>query len=515
MIGGPRQQPTRLLIAALGGEGGGVLAGWITEAAAASGLIVSRTSIPGVAQRTGATTYYIEMVAAEPGQPRPVLALNPAPGQVDVLLASELLEATRLAGAGMITADRTTLIANTQRVYTMDEKMAMADGRVDSARLERVLRGAAKRAIITDLGAVATTSKAPLSSVLCGALAAARCLPLSDDALRDAIRGEGKSVEINLAGFAAGQAAIQLPPAPAATSSGDTSTWDQSPGSDAKTPIASPSPVSEFPSRAAAIVAEGVARLTDYQGNDYAAIYRAHVRRFASVTGVDDALLAEFARHLAVRMSFEDVIRVAQLKLREARVARVTAEARARPGDIVDITEFMKPGVEEMVGLLTPKLGLSVLALADKAGWSKAAIPMTVKTTRLSGFLRLKFLASLKGWRRHTLRFQQEQAWVARWLTLVEATAKRDLTAAHEVIISAKLVRGYGDTYKRGLANWDKIATALIEPMLQAQIVPADWADRLLQARLAAEKDPEGMTLAATLSAIQRLPRSETLQAAQ
>ena len=67
----------------------------------------------------------------------------------------------------------------------------------------------------------------------------------------------------------------------------------------------------------------------------------------------------------------------------------------------------------------------------------------------------------------------------------------------------------------RERANWDKIATALIEPMLQAQIVPADWANRLLQARLAAEKDPEGMTLAATLSAIQRLPRSETLQAAQ
>ena len=104
-------EPTRLLIAALGGEGGGVLAGWITEAAVASGLVTSRTSIPGVAQRTGATTYYIEMVAAGPGKPRPVLALNPAPGQVDILLASELLEATRLAGNGMISANRMTLIA--------------------------------------------------------------------------------------------------------------------------------------------------------------------------------------------------------------------------------------------------------------------------------------------------------------------------------------------------------------------------------------------------------------------
>ena len=87
-------EPTRLLIAALGGEGGGVLAGWITEAAVASGLVTCRTSIPGVAQRTGATTYYIEMVRAEPDRPRPVLALNPAPGHVDVWTSARRVHGT-------------------------------------------------------------------------------------------------------------------------------------------------------------------------------------------------------------------------------------------------------------------------------------------------------------------------------------------------------------------------------------------------------------------------------------
>jgi indolepyruvate ferredoxin oxidoreductase beta subunit len=78
------------LIAALGGEGGGVLAGWIANAAVASGHVDQPTSIPGVAQRTGATTYYIEILPhAGNGAARPVLALSPSPGEVD-RIASEL-----------------------------------------------------------------------------------------------------------------------------------------------------------------------------------------------------------------------------------------------------------------------------------------------------------------------------------------------------------------------------------------------------------------------------------------
>ena len=55
-------RPITVLIAALGGEGGGVLASWLNRSATAQGLFVQSTSIPGVAQRTGATTYYAEIV---------------------------------------------------------------------------------------------------------------------------------------------------------------------------------------------------------------------------------------------------------------------------------------------------------------------------------------------------------------------------------------------------------------------------------------------------------------------
>jgi indolepyruvate ferredoxin oxidoreductase beta subunit len=128
-MSGPQARPITLLIAALGGEGGGVLTDWIVTAASQAGLPVQSTSIPGVAQRTGATTYYIEIVPVprrELGGNRPVLALAPGVGDVDIVIASELMEAGRAIAAGFVTPDRTLLIASTARSFLVTEKMAMA-----------------------------------------------------------------------------------------------------------------------------------------------------------------------------------------------------------------------------------------------------------------------------------------------------------------------------------------------------------------------------------------------------
>lgn len=496
----PPQIPLRLLISALGGEGGGVLASWISEAAVANGFVVSRTSIPGVAQRTGATTYYIEIMPQQADAPRPILALNPAPGEVDILIASELLEAARVAGTGLISPDRTTLIASTARVFTMDEKMAMADGRLDSDRMTDLLRSASRIATFSDFTAIAREAQAPLSAVMFGAFAAAAACPLDADACRAAIRREGKSVSANLAGFEAGFASQRR--------------VAQAMMPDIAAVPARLVAVAEFPARTGVIAAEGVARLTDYQDRAYAETYLAHLRRFAALPGMSDALLAELARHLAIRMSVEDVMRVAQLKLRASRIDRVIGEARARPGDIVDITEFMKPGTEEILGLFPPFLAGPLSRLAKRAGLADAAIPLQVTATRVGGRLRLRILSSMRRWRRHTLRFREEQVWLVHWLRLVEALVSRDPEAAREVIATAKLVRGYGATYARGLANWHRIVDRLIEPALAQPSAAVGLADKVLQARIAAEKDPEGEALSATLAAIARR-QSEPLMAAQ
>jgi indolepyruvate ferredoxin oxidoreductase, beta subunit len=493
-------QPIRLLVAALGGEGGGVLAGWISEAAAASGLVVGRTSIPGVAQRTGATTYYIEMVRS-PGGPRPILSLNPAPGQVDILMATELLEAARMVQAGFVTPDRTVLIGADRRVYTTDEKIAAGDGRADADKLREVVRQFSKRFLLNDLAAVAERSGSQLNAVMLGVLAGLQALPIEAETFRATIRAEGRAVDANLRGFDAGLALAAATPSPRAATSPQPTPSARGEGR-GEGQLQAPTPASggerEFPPEAHAVLREGIARLTDYQGEAYAQRYLARVRRFASKPGADPAFIREFARHLAIRMSVEDVIRVAQLKLRGERVARVTGEARARAGDIVDITEYMKPGPDEIFGLLPPRLGRWALRrVRHDRSW-----PLKVTTTRFSGFLRLKFLATLKAWRPRTLRFAEEEAWIERWLGLIERALAVDPAAASEVVASAALVRGYADTYKRGLANWDRIMDEVVAPALAGGLPRNQFADAVLQARLAAAKDPEGPALSQTLAAI-------------
>jgi indolepyruvate ferredoxin oxidoreductase beta subunit len=115
-----------VLVAALGGEGGGMMADWLMAAATACGYPAQATSIPGVAQRTGATTYYLELFPAKHealGGRVPVMSLTPSPGNVDVMVASELLEAGRAMQNGYVTPDRTTLIASTHRIYATVEPM--------------------------------------------------------------------------------------------------------------------------------------------------------------------------------------------------------------------------------------------------------------------------------------------------------------------------------------------------------------------------------------------------------
>jgi Pyruvate/2-oxoacid:ferredoxin oxidoreductase gamma subunit/NAD-dependent dihydropyrimidine dehydrogenase PreA subunit len=171
--------PIKIAILAIGGEGGGVLADWIVDLAEHSGWLAQATSVPGVAQRTGATIYYVELfpaAAAGVAGAEPVLALMPMPGDVDIVLASELMEAARAVQRGLVTADRTTLIASTHRVWSITEKTALGDGRVSAAALVGHTRAAAARLVSFDMAEAAETPAAS-SAPSCSARlpAAARC----------------------------------------------------------------------------------------------------------------------------------------------------------------------------------------------------------------------------------------------------------------------------------------------------------------------------------------------------
>jgi indolepyruvate ferredoxin oxidoreductase, beta subunit len=472
-----------ILVGALGGDGGGVLCDWIVAAAQAQGLGVQATQIPGVAQRTGATTYYVEVMPA--AGPRPVvLALNPAIGEVDVALATELLEAGRMIFNGFVTPDRTTLIASTHRVLAIGERTAMGDGSYDVGRLLRAVKERSRTQILFDMDQAAEESGGVINAVLLGALAGSGKLPIPDAAFEAAIREGGKAVDTNLAAFAFGRGHAR-------------GELEQAVREHRKRQAAAPGiedlierARQAFPAASLDIVEEGIRRLTAYQDRRYAALYLDRLK------DIDPALVRDVARHLAVRMSFEDVIRVAQAKTSRDRLERVRAEVRAKPHEPLEITEHFKPGNEEIAAILPP----------FAARWLMARRPfhisMHVRSTTVWGFARLRFLAGLRWWRPHSFRYIEEQAEIEGWLGRIRAATPIGVELAREIAELARLVKGYGDTYKRGLDNYRRIAAEVVAPALAGKMAPRVAADAVANARVAALADPEGESLSRTLAAI-------------
>lgn len=473
----PQTRPVKLLIAAMGGEGGGVLMDWIVGACWRLNYPVQATSVPGVAQRTGATTYYIEILpeATKPGDKRPIFALVPTAGEVDLMVATELAEAARAVSMGFVTKARTTLIAATHRVYTTDEKIVMGDGRLDASKLKDVVEAGAKEAILFDAAEAARRAQAVINAVMLGAIAATGILRIDQQEFISAIEEEGKAVRSNLAGFRSGYAIAK---------------------GEAVNPAAPD--LTAYPKEAREIIEIGIARLVDYQGPSYAKLYQARLEPFKSG---DPVLLREVARHLAVRMSYEDIIRVAQAKIRSARFERIKGEARADHGDIIAVTEFFKPGYQEFADLLPPALGGRLIGWAERSGrLAKSGWAMHVRTTTVTGFLKVWALAKLKGWRPHTYRYAEETREIEAWLGVVEEAARRDPQLALEIADLARLIKGYGSTHRRGMANYNRILGALVMPALARATTAPKAAERVARAREAALKDPDGKALSQALA---------------
>ncbi|MDP3671258.1 MAG: indolepyruvate oxidoreductase subunit beta family protein [Telluria sp.] len=489
-----------IAILAMGGEGGGVLADWMVDLAEHAGYFAQTTSVPGVAQRTGATIYYVEMfppVAGRSAANGPVLGMMPTPGELDIVLASELMEAGRAVQRGLVTPDKTLLIASTHRVYSMTEKTAMGDGRVDAQRLIDAGQAAAQRFVHADFARLAEDNGSVISAALFGALAGAGKLPFTREQFEEAIRRGGVGIATSLAAFDAGfqvgergPADVAVPPAAPAGAVGF------------RLQAQAQRIARDFPASVAALLVSGIKRMADYQDTAYATDYldRLETIRELDLRHGDGSwrLLEACARYLALWMSYEDTIRVADLKTRRARFERVQQEVKAGQAQVVQINEFLHPRVEEIADTLPAGLGRWLLA----TGWARALVHRfahkgrVVQTTSLRGYLLLYCVASLRGMRRGSLRFKAEHAKIAEWLAHIEALAGPDYALALEVAESQRLVKGYGDTHIRGTRNFDTIIAAL--PVLRAG---GNAAARLRQWREAALADESGKQLAALMTA--------------
>lgn len=516
----PSERPIKLTIAALGGQGGGVLANWLIGIAESEGYLAQTTSVPGVAQRTGATIYYLEFfpqAAATAAGRDPIMALMPVSGDVDCVLASELAEAARAIQRGLVTRDRTTLIASSHRSYAISEKSAMGDGAANEEELIELVRSQAKRVVLFDMDAMAESHHSVISSVMLGALGGSGVLPFRKAAFEAAIKKGGIAVNTNLAAFedawqraesgGAGQGAA---PGSGASAAGAVSEDLGPPAAlspldavptQARSPKLQPllDRVRRFAAPVQKIVLEGVRRAIDYQDPEYARLYLDRLEQVAGLDGQGEWSLTEAtARSLALWMTFEDTIRVADLKTRSTRFTRVRDEIRADAGQLFGITEFMKPRVTEIAGTLPAGLGRWLLR---SPGMNRLLTRWTggkqIRTGTVTGFLMLHVLGGLKRWRRGTLRYHEENARIEQWLERIGGLAATNYALAVELARAQRLVKGYGDTHERGWRNFSTLVDKLDE------LAPrSDGAAVFARLQAAALADEEGKALARELAEI-------------
>jgi indolepyruvate ferredoxin oxidoreductase beta subunit len=498
--GAARIRPITIAILAMGGEGGGVLADWIIDIAEHGGYLAQMTSVPGVAQRTGATIYYVELFPkAAARDKKPVLALMPVPGDVDIVLASELMEAGRAITRGFVTPERTTLITSTHRVFTMLERTALTDGRVDGNAMLKASEEASKRLHAFDMASIADATGSLVSAVLFGALAGSGALPFQRMAFEATIRRGGVGVDSSVRAFNAGFEAAatgntplvakELPFDPQARDSAVTKLVA---GIDDKLSIVS-----------RPIVSAGVVRLADYQNEDYARLYLKRLEPVLAVEaarpGKPDELLTEVARQLALAMAYEDTIRVAELKIRASRFERVRNEVIVKDGQLLDIVEYMHPRTQEIAETLPAGLGRIILnnSLVRSIVDRFTQKGRKVKTSSIRGFLMLYTVASLKPWRQKSLRFPEEQKRIEGWLDKVIEIAPKDYPLAVELAYAIGMVKGYGDTHERGRGRYETLMA-----MLPKLIAGGDAAKQVATLRKAAAADESGAAFKKAVAAI-------------
>ena len=484
-------QIIKLAIMAVGGQGGGVLTNWVEECARSNGYAAQATSVAGVAQRTGATIYYMELAPA--GDRDPVFSLLPAAGDVDILVAAEMMEAGRAIMRGFVTPDRTTLIASSHRALAVSEKMVPGDGIADSQEVIAAAEIAARRFIAFDMEKMAIDAGSMISASLFGALAGSGALPFERSSFENAIKASGRGVEASLRAFAAGFDAaanntVETPrsakvkTSAASAPEGPKSLVDQWTALEARAKSL-PAPVRDM-------ALSGLRAVVDFQDLDYGRDYLARVE---TVLAEDDPskgyeLTLEAAKYIAKAMAYDDVFRVADLKTRGSRFARVRSEIAPATGAQMKLTEFMHPRAEEIVGMMPSRLGrrLSSSARAMRLIDRLFNRGRRLRTDRLLPFAQLYVLGGLRKYRRGTLRHALETEHLENWLAQALAYHRIDYALGVETLRNRRLVKGYSDTHARGLSKFDRVMDGVA--LLAGRDDAAHWCRLLREAALADEK---------------------------
>ncbi len=252
-----------------------------------------------------------------------------------------------------------------------------------------------------------------------------------------------------------------------------------------------------LPDAVTPIASEGIDRLIGYQGPSYAQLYVDRLTRFVGRRDIDGALFADIARLMALRMSYDDPIRIAQTKLAEFDPS--AGNTRAPSAD-----EVKRFRLDELIGALPGKVAEPVLDVLEWRGWLHKPFPIRYSVATPSGVRRLKIEASLRRWRLFSVRYGQERIWVERWLHMIDRSLVKQPASASAIVQSATMIQGYGDAYRQGLADWNLIIDGLAKPTFDGVLPLHDLAGAIEEARAAARPDPRQAALKRTIAEIRR-----------
>lgn len=482
--------PITVLVAAVGGQGGQLFSQWLFDAAKEAGFYPVGVGLPGLSQREGATVYYLEFFS----EPEAVSFFSPFPekGRVQILVGLELLELLRAVRDGYLAEDGI-VIGSTHRVLTTEEKLPLKSKFVTAEQVFPFLKQQAKQCIAFDAiqaAAMAGLSERAANAILFGALAASGVLPFPPEAFRKAIEHYGVAVSFNLRAFEFGLRYREWLSQLHALEDFAAKEWENLPEPKLPMEVQRKMEALCVDDELKTILRHAAKWLCHYQDARYFERYLDCVREIYERDegrGARDELSVtkEVARILAMRMAYEDAVRVAQLKTNRQRFERMRREHQIGDETVYQVADFFSPDWDELTGLLpfkgTRDTGHGTLETendelpklpSQAEDLKRAALQIRVETSSLIGFLLLKALQLFKPLRPYSQRFKWEWAAINEWLEAIKQTLDKDYELAFLIARSGELVRGYGRTRRKTLALWRTFVQFL--NALQKRGLPTD-----------------------------------------
>ncbi|HML94563.1 MAG TPA: indolepyruvate oxidoreductase subunit beta family protein [Thermodesulfobacteriota bacterium] len=475
----------KIMVPAVGGQGGGVLTEWLVQAFFLEDYDVQGISLPGLSQRGGSTVYYLEAHPKPETDDRQIIfAQFPVPGEVDVIISQEFLELGRALQLGY-GSDRTTIVTSTHRIYSTLEKLPIGSGIYSDENLRKIATAFSSKLIELNALQLAKDNgmdDLAVNAILFGALAASGSLPLSRESFVSSIEKVGVAAKTNLRGFEVGwnfassSKAGDAGKKPVVWETFVRTRADRLEEYEREVYLGKVSRIeTEFPKQLREILAESIYRLIDYQDEEYADRYIDDVRE---VFTLDESmkgnlkLTEHFARNLALLMSYEDGIRVAELKIKSDRFKRIKEEMRLRDDQVFKVIDYLKPDAEEIYGLLPNIVVAPFVRIVESSLFKKiwrrkrpVTFAQTPTTTSFSGFLRLWLMTKIKFMRPRSYRFKKERALMDKYKESTLYYAGLDYKLGSLVARSGSMVKGYGKVRRRTIKAFYRLMDNIIFPL--------------------------------------------------